>query len=100
MKSGVGTFTVRVKVCVLAAGAPGVVAEIETVTGPPTGVPSAAVTVSETVTGCEAVGLTELDGEKRQAAPDGRPVAQFSVTKSSKLPAADTVNVIGCDVSP
>ena len=100
MKSGAGTFTVSAKVCVLADGAPGVVAEIETVTGPPSGVPNAAVTVRETVTGCDAIGLTELDGENRQFAPDGRPLAQFSVTNPSKLPAADTVNVIACDVSP
>ena len=79
-KSGVATFTVSANVCVLADGAPVVIAASDTVTGPPSGVPVAAVTVNVTVTGCEAVGLTEFDGENTQVAPVGRPVGQLSVT--------------------
>jgi len=82
--------TVRLKVCVLAAGAPGVVAEIVTVTGPPVGVPAAAVTVNVTVTGVEDVGLTALDGENRHAAPVGSADEQLKVTVPAKLPNAVT----------
>jgi len=84
----------------LAAGAPAVIAEIVTVTGPPAGVPAAAVTVNLTVTGDEDVGLTELDGENTQAAPVGRPAEQLSVTVPAKLPAAVTWNVLVPDVPP
>ena len=83
-------MTVRLKVCVFAEGAPGVIAAIVTVTGPPTAVPAAAVTVTVTVTGAKDVGLTELDGENTQAAPDGSPDAQFSETAPLKFPAAVT----------
>lgn len=99
-KSGVGPLTVKLNVCDLAEGAPAAVAEIDTTTGPPCGVPAAAVTVSETVTGDEDVGLTELDGEKTHAAPDGSPVGQPSVTGPEKLPAAVTWKVLVPDVPP
>jgi hypothetical protein len=89
-KSAAGAVTVRLNVCVLAAGAPVVIAETVTVVGPPIGVPVAAVTVSATVTGAEDVGLTELDGENTQAAPVGSPAGQLSVTVPAKLPDAVT----------
>jgi len=84
----------------LAAGAPVAIAEIVTVFGPPAGVPAAAVTVNVTVTGAEDVGLTELDGEKTQAAPAGSPAEQLSATGPAKLPAAVTWNVLAPDVPP
>jgi hypothetical protein len=87
-KFPVRPVTVKRNVCVLDAGAPAVVAASVTVAGPPTGVPAAAVTVNVTVTGDEAVGLTELDGENTQAAPAGNPEGQVSVTVPAKLPAA------------
>jgi len=89
-KSPVCLVTVKLKVCVLAEGAPAVIAESVTSTGPPTGVPAPVVTVNVTVTGDEDVGLTELDGENTQAAPDGSPAGQLSATVPEKLPAAVT----------
>jgi hypothetical protein len=74
----------------LAEGAPAAIAEIVTVVGPPTGVPTPAVTVNVTVTGEEDVGLTELDGENTQAAPAGSPAEQLNVTVPEKLPDAVT----------
>jgi hypothetical protein len=91
---------VRLNVCVFAEGAPAVIAESVTSTGPPTGVPAAAVTVKLTVTGEEDVGLTELDGENAQVAPAGNPVEQLSVTNPAKLPKAVTWKVLASDVSP
>src|SRR5208282_3197492 len=85
-KSGAGPVTVNPNVCVLAEGAPVVIAEIVTVVGPPSGVPAAAVTVNVTVTGEEDVGFTEFDGENTQAAPVGRPAEQLSVAVPAKLP--------------
>jgi hypothetical protein len=90
LKSGTGPVTVRLNDCVLAAGAPVVIAEIVTVVGPPTGVAALAVTVSVTVTGVEDVGLTKLDGENTHAAPTGSPDGQVRVTVPAKLPAAVT----------
>ena len=91
---------VRLNVCVLAAGAPVVMAEIVTVAGPPSGVAAIAVTVNVTVTGAEDVGFTELDGENTQAAPEGSPAGQESVTVAAKLPAAVTWNVLAGEVPP
>jgi hypothetical protein len=82
--------TVNAKVCVLAAGAPAVVAEMVTVAGPPVGVPFPAVTVNVIVTGADEVGLTELEGKNTQAAPEGSPAEQVSATVPEKLPAAVT----------
>jgi len=98
VKSGPGPVTVSLNVCVLAEGAPAVIAEMVTVVGPPTGVPAPAVTVNVIVTGAEDVGLTELDGENTQAAPAGSPAEQLSVTVPAKLPAAVTWNVLAPDV--
>jgi hypothetical protein len=100
VKSGNGPVTVRVNVCVLAAGAPVVIAETVTVVGPPTAVPIAAVTVIVTVTGVEVVGLTELDGENTQAAPAGSRAEQLSATVPAKLPNAVTWNVLAADAPP
>jgi len=100
VKSGTSFVTVKLNDCVLAAGAPVVIAEIVTKVGPPTGVPAAVFTVSVTVTGAEDVGLTELDGENTQAAPVGSPAGQLSVTVPAKLPEAVTWNVLAADVSP
>ena len=100
VKPPVSAVTVSPNVCVLAAGAPVVMAETVTMNGPPTGVPAAAVTVNVSVTGVEDVGLTELDGENTQAAPVGNPAEQLSVTVPEKLPAAVTWNVLAPDVPP
>jgi hypothetical protein len=100
VKLGTGAVTVSPNVCVFAAGAPAVIAEIVTVTGPPNGAPAAAVTVNVTASGDEDVGLTELDGKNTQAAPVGRPAEQLSVTVPAKLPAAVTWNVLVPDVPP
>ena len=100
VKSGPAPVTVSPKVCVLAEGAPAVIAEIVTTVGPPAGVPAPAVTVKVTVTGVEDVGFTELDGENTQTAPAGNPAEQLSVTVPAKLPAAVTWNVLVPDVPP
>jgi hypothetical protein len=84
----------------LVEGAPAVAAAIVIVTGPPTGVPEAAVTAKLTVTGDDDVGLTELEGEKRHAAPDGSPDEQLRVTVPAKLPAAVTWKVVVPEVPP
>ena len=42
--------------------------------------------------------MTVARGENKQAAPDGRPLAQFRVTVLSKGPEALTLNVAGVDV--
>jgi hypothetical protein len=89
-KFAAGPVTVSAKVWLLAAGAPAVIAETVTVVGPPTGVAAAAVTVNVTVTGEEAVGLTELDGENTQAAPVGSPTGQLSAIVPEKFPSAAT----------
>jgi hypothetical protein len=89
-KFGTGPVTVSPNVCVFAVGAPAAIAETVTVLGPPNGVPVAAVTVNVTVTGDEAVGLTEFDGENKQAAPVGNPAGQLSVTAPEKFPKAVT----------
>ena len=100
VKSDPPAVTVSLNVCVLAAGAPAAIAEIVTAVGPPAGVPAPAVTVKVTVTGVEDVGLTEPDGENKQAAPVGSPAEQLSVTVPAKLPAAVTWNVLVPDVPP
>jgi hypothetical protein len=92
--------TVKLNVCVLAEGAPAVVAARVTDTGPPTGVPAAAVTVRVTVTGVEEVGFTELAGENRQLAPVGIPVEQLSATAPANEPEAVTWNALVPDVPP
>jgi hypothetical protein len=94
------TVTVSPNVRVLAAGAPAAIAEIVTIVGPPNGVPDAAVTLNVTVTGDEAVGLTELEGENTQAAPVGSPAEQLSVIVPEKLPNAVTWKVLVPDVPP
>jgi hypothetical protein len=89
-KSGVGAVTVRLKICVLATGAPDAFDARVTNTGPPTGVLTAALTVSVTVTGDDTVGFTEFEGEKKQVAPEGSPDGQLRVTAPEKLPEAVT----------
>jgi hypothetical protein len=98
-KSGTGAVTCSENVCVLAAGAPEVVAESVTVELP-TGVLTAAVTVNVTVTGVLEVGFTVAEGEKAHAAPVGRPLGQLSVTEPEKEPDADTTNVLWFEVPP
>ncbi len=100
MKSGAAAVTVNSNVCVLAEGAPAVIAEIVTLVGPPAGVPDPASTVNVTVTGEEDVGLAAFDGENMQAAPPGSPAEQLSVTVPAKLPDAVTWNVLVPDVPP
>jgi hypothetical protein len=100
VKSGAGAVTVSVNVRVIGAGAPATVAASVTVIGPPTGVPAPVVTVSVTVTGFAAVGLTALEGENTQAAPAGRPLEQLRVTVPVNEPAAVTWNVLAFDVPP
>ena len=89
-KSGGAPVTVKPNVCVFAEGAPATVAASVTVVGPPAGVPLPAVTVNVTVTGPSAVGLTELEGEKMQTAPDGSPLGQLSTTVPANDPEAET----------
>ena len=99
-KSATASVTVKSNVCVLAAGAPAVVAEIVTIFGPPTAAPASAVTIKVAVTGLAEVGLTELDGEKAHAVPLGSPEEQLSATVPAKLPEAVTSNVVDDEVPP
>ena len=91
VKSGTGEVTFAVKVLVLAAGAPLVVAETVIVEFPRVA-PAAAVMVKVTVTGTVAVGLTEALGEKWQVMVD-EPV-QASATAPLNDPAAVTWKVL------
>jgi hypothetical protein len=70
-KSGFAT-TFRVKVCVFAAGAPLLVADMVTVDRA-IGDDAGALTVSPMATGTVAVGFTALEGAKEQLAPAGNP---------------------------
>ena len=99
VKLGTGAVTCNANVCVLAAGAPVVVAESVTVELP-TGVANAAVTVNVTVTGVEDVGFTVADGENTHAAPAGSPLGHVSATEPANDPDADTVNVLWFEVAP
>lgn len=89
-KSGGAADTVKLKVWVLAAGAPLTFAASVTVAGPPKGVAALAETVMVTLTGVEAVGVTELEGEKTQAVPLGSPLGQLRFTVPENDPEAET----------
>jgi hypothetical protein len=82
-KSGFAV-TLSVKVCVFAAGAPLLVADMVTIDAP-IGDGTGTFTVSPTLTGVVAVGFTTLEGAKEQVAPAGNP-KQARVTLPLKKP--------------
>ena len=94
MKSG-KAVTVSERFCVLAAGAPAVLAWIVTV-DVAGGVLLVVPIVSVTLTGALEVGLTEDEGRKLQLAPKGRPL-QERVTIPLKAPEAVTEKAMFCD---
>jgi hypothetical protein len=94
---GTGAVTVRLTLCVFAAGAPAVFAEI-VIAVVAIGVLAAAVNASVTVAGKAD---TDADGEKLQLTPAGMPLAGHeSVTVPLNDPAPETTNATPPDVLP
>lgn len=97
IKSGFAT-TLSVKVCILAAGAPLLVALTVTADAA-IGDDAGMFTVSPIVTGAVAVGFTALEGAKEQVAPAGNPEqARFTVPLNEPRPVA--WKLMTCDVVP
>src|ERR1700690_1563821 len=95
LKSAIAV-TVNDRVCVFAAGAPLVFAEMVTV-DVPVGVPLVVPIVSVTGTGVLDVGFTDAEGEKLQVAPVGRPLHE-SETVPANDPEAVTEKLMFCEV--
>jgi hypothetical protein len=74
------------KVCVFGDGAPAVLAAI-VIGNFPVGVLAPVLTVIVIATGLPEVGLTEFEGWKLQAAPNGKPVQESATAALNDPPA-------------